>query len=199
MSGRLQCGTELSEVALAKELEVSRTPVHEALGRLVEEGMVQRSAKNKARVAQFDREDIAEFYQMRELLESASVEIAARRISEETLDELRRQIDALAASTDEVDWEARELRFDLHFHGVIAEATENRRLKRDVLRYHRLVRGLSVITGSLENLRRALSEHESILDAMQARDPDAARRAMAFHINSSLQTALRELDRSDGQ
>ena len=67
-----------------------------------------------------------------------------------------------------------------------------RRLQADVLRYRLLVRAFCRITGTMSNLVDALHEHLRILKALQARDPDAARRAMAHHIDARLKAVLKE-------
>src|SRR5579871_4312007 len=78
LSGRLASGTEMSEVALAAELGVSRTPVHEALRRLAADGLVDSLAHRQARVATFTRQDVVDIYEMRGVLETAAAERAAK-------------------------------------------------------------------------------------------------------------------------
>jgi DNA-binding GntR family transcriptional regulator len=69
LSGALASGMELSEVALAAELGVSRTPVHEALLRLAADGLVEDLSSRQARVASFSRSDIVEIYEVRQILD----------------------------------------------------------------------------------------------------------------------------------
>jgi DNA-binding GntR family transcriptional regulator len=193
LTGALRSGTELSEVALAAELGVSRTPVHEALRRLAADGLVD-SAANQARVARFSRQDIIEIYEMRSLLETAAAERAAEQLDRGQLTELRSAVDALNSSVDSRGWSTRALDFDVRFHNVLATATDNDRLRADIAKYRHLVRAFCRMSGNQQNLRAAMSEHARILDALEARDPAAARQAMADHIAARLQAVLSEID-----
>jgi DNA-binding GntR family transcriptional regulator len=190
ISGRLAGGTELNEVALAKQLDVSRTPVHEAVRRLVADGLIKVERHRRLRVAALSHEEVRQVYAMRRLLESAAAEMAASSIDDQALAELRRAADALAAAEGSLDWSAQALRFDVEFHDAIAAACGNDRLREDVSRYRLLVRGLCRMTGTTENLHDALAEHLVILNALERRDGSAARDAMATHIDARLNCVL---------
>jgi DNA-binding GntR family transcriptional regulator len=197
LTGSISSGTELSEVALAAELGVSRTPVHEALRRLAADGLVDSLAHRQARVAHFSRQDIVEIYEMRGLLETAAAERAARQLDTAQLAELREALDALADSNTR-GWTNRALDFDVRFHNLLAAATQNERLRAEIAKYRHLVRAFCRMSGTPQNLRDAMHEHARILKALEARDPAAARRAMAAHIDARLKAVLQELD-SAGQ
>lgn len=190
ISGRLAGGTELNEVALAKQLDVSRTPVHEAVRRLVGDGLIKVERHRRLRVAALSHEEVRQVYAMRRLLESAAAEMAASSIDNQALAELRRAADALAAAEGSLDWSVQALRFDLEFHDAIAAACGNDRLREDISRYRLLVRGLCRMTGTTENLHDALAEHLVILTALERRDGRAARNAMASHIDARLDCVL---------
>src|SRR5262245_32868720 len=194
LTGALASGTELSEVALAAELGVSRTPVHEALRRLAADGLVDSLAHRRARVSRFERQDIIDIYEMRGLLECAAAERAAKRIDEEQLAELRQAADALKSAAEGRGWAARFFDFDVRFHDALAAASGNQRLRAEIRKYRHLVRAFCRMSGSPENLRLALREHGRILDALKAGDGAAARRAMAAHVQARLDAVLRELD-----
>jgi DNA-binding GntR family transcriptional regulator len=193
LTGAIRSGTELSEVALAAELGVSRTPVHEALRRLAADGLVDSLVHRQARVAHFSRQDIVEIYEMRGLLETAAAERAAKQLDAEQLAELREALDALADASAR-GWTNRALDFDVHFHNVLAGAAGNERLRIEIAKYRHLVRAFCRMSGTPQNLRDAMQEHERILKALEARDPAAARKAMAAHIDARLAGMLRELD-----
>jgi DNA-binding GntR family transcriptional regulator len=193
LSGALPSGRELSEVGLAHELHVSRTPVHEALGRLSKDGLVEQTQSKKPRVARFTRTEIAEIYELRKLLEVAAAERAALHMTEPELSGLRRLAADLARNSSSREWPRRALDFDLRFHDAIARAAKNGRLRAEVARYRLLVRAFCRITGSPENLKDAFREHEAILRALEARDPEAAGKAMASHIDARVKVVLREI------
>jgi len=194
LSGTLASGAELSEVALAGELAVSRTPVHEALRRLAADGLVTQLANRRARVATFTRDDIREIYDMRMVLEAAAAERAAKQIDANELAALREEADALVEAPASRMWPGRAIDFDLRFHDTLASAAGNERLRAEVVKYRHLVRAFCRISGSADNLRKALDEHRRVLTALEARDAAAARSAMTAHIRARLEGVLRELD-----
>lgn len=194
LGGGLTAGAELNEVTLARELGVSRTPVHEALRRLAADGLVVQLANRRVRVAAFDRQDIVEIYEMRQVLECAAAERSARRMDRAELAELCREADALAASSGARNWTTRALDFDVRFHAALAAAAGNERLRADITKYRHLVRAFCRLSGSTTNLRAAVAEHRQIMDTLEARDARGARRAMAAHIDARLRAVLAELD-----
>jgi DNA-binding GntR family transcriptional regulator len=155
----------------------------------VADGLLEDSGR-RLRVTSFTRGEIVEIYEMRKLLEGAAAELAAVNIAADVVAELRDATKALFASQEAIDWNGRALAFDLRFHDALARGSGNERLYRDISRYRLLVRGLCRITGSQENLRQALAEHEQILAAIEARDPLAARDRMEAHIAARLEGVL---------
>lgn len=194
LSGTLAGGMELSEVALAAELGVSRTPVHEALLRLAADGLVEDLASRQARVARFTRQDLANIYEVRRILEPAAAELAAAKMTGEQLAELRAAADALDAAKVKRDWANRAIDFDLRFHDEVAAAAGNERLRQEIVKYRRLVRAFCRATGTRDNLQQAFAEHQRLLAALEARDARAARRAMDDHIAARLKCVLQEFD-----
>jgi len=192
VSGRLPSGSELNEVGLAEELQVSRTPVHEALRRLATDGLVELLATRRLRVARFDESNLLEIYDLRKLLECAAVERAAEHASDEDLAKLRTEFKALTAARKADDWITRAIAFDVAFHLQIAELSGNRQLGAEIAKYKRLVQVFCRITGTAENLWDACQEHGRILDALRVHDPVAARRAMKTHIEARQHVVLRE-------
>ena len=190
LSGSLAAGTEVSEVALAEALRVSRTPVHEAVGRLVKDGLLVQEPPRTLVVARFRRDDAVEIYEMRQLLESSAARRAAKLMSADTLRSLRAAADALDRERDAADWTARALDFDLRFHDTIAEAGGNRRLHADIARYRLLVRAFCRLTGTRENLLDAFQEHLAILAALEARDAAGAARLAAAHVDNRFKVTL---------
>lgn len=182
--GTLPSGTVLSEVALARQLEVSRTPVHDALRQLTKDGLVEQEKRRRARVARFTRDDIYEIFELRKYLEGPAAELAAGRMDQRQLGPLRAMAEQLAANPDAVDWTVQWADFDEQFHRTIAEASGNKRLAQDVSRYRLLHRGFNKLSTDPASLKKALAEHLEILDALEARDGARAREAMVRHINT---------------
>ncbi len=190
LSGVLGSGVEVSEAGLAHELNVSRTPVREALRRLAKESLLEQLPNRKFQVARFNRDDLREIYELRQLLESAAAEQAATRLSKDQLAKLRRASDALEAAPRDGSWNARALEFDLLFHDTLAEASGNRRLQDQIARLRILVRAFCRITATRENLEAAFREHQAVLRALEKRDPRAASKAMSDHVAARLNAVL---------
>lgn len=182
LSGRLQSGTVVSEVKLAQQLDVSRTPVHDALRQLAKDGLVEQRANRRAAIATFSHEDIYDIFEMRKLLEGEAARRAADLIDRQTLANLRAFAELLAADLTRPDWVDRWTDFDEQFHDAIAKASGSRRLWQDIVRYRLLHRGFNKLTTTVEVLQQALAEHGRILDSLEARDPNQARAAMVAHI-----------------
>jgi len=184
VSGRLSSGTVLSEVAVAKELSVSRTPVHDALRQLAKDGLVEQAPGRRSRVAEFSHDDVFEIFEMRKFLEGPAAELAATRMDRRQLIPLRATADDLAATTDDPDWVQRWIDYDDEFHQLIAEACGNKRLCKDISSYRLSHRGLNKLATNVDCLQKALAEHYEILDALERSDPEGARAAMIAHLDT---------------
>jgi DNA-binding GntR family transcriptional regulator len=193
LTGKLPGGTELSEVALAAELGVSRTPVHEAIRRMVPDRLIEVLPNRTVRVVWFGVEDLVEVYEMRKLLEPASAERAARRLSVEELAELRAAANALEKSSGKKGWIEQAFDFDDWFHTRLAAACCNGRLQAEIAKYRRLACVFCRMIDDFPRLLQAFREHLLILEAMERRDPFQARRAMEDHIESRMQAVLQEV------
>lgn len=193
VSGGVPSGSELNTVELSKQLDVSRTPVKEAIKLLLRDGLIEQVNNHKARVVQFSRDDVIEIYDVRKILESTAAELAAKFIDDETLKSLRKELNSLLRNRDDVDWSKKVREFDVHFHDTLAAASKNRRLRADVARYRLLVRSFCRMTGKASVLVDALKEHLEIVKAMETRRPAVARKAMAKHIQLRAETVLLQL------
>lgn len=186
IDGRREAGAALSIDGIARELDVSPTPVREALARLEHTGMVRRIALRGYRVAPlFTPSELAQLTDARLVLEPVNAELACARSTPELLDELRKTIDRLRTAPTGASYaEFRDYwKADEDFHRLIAEHSGNpfilnayRTLGGQVQRF-RFFAGHGVT-----DAEAAIEEHTRILDAFVAGDPAAARDAMASHL-----------------
>lgn len=95
LSDRLLPGTELSEVALSKELAISRGPIREAMGRLAAEGLITMRPRRRAEVRSLTPQELIDAYQVREALEVMAVRLAIPRVTEADLSRLEGLIDQM--------------------------------------------------------------------------------------------------------
>jgi DNA-binding GntR family transcriptional regulator len=206
-SGDLAAGSPLSEVALATEIGVSRTPVREAIGQLAAEGILQKISGRGTVVAEPTRQDIVDLYELREALEVYAVGHVARRglkPDESTL--LGQLVDEIAAVKDRLvrsgkttlsgDLLQRFLAADLRFHTVLLQAAGNRRMSK-VLGDTRLL--LRIFTMRREDHTAALLTqvqryHRRILEAVTHGNGPKAAQLLGEHIQASLQERLAEYE-----
>jgi DNA-binding GntR family transcriptional regulator len=182
--GQLKPGAILSAVGWAEKLQVSRTPVHDALRMLTADGLVESPPGRRAQVADFTKDDLWEIFEMRRLLEGAAAGLAAGRMDGRQLAPLRAEARALTKTKNPTEWTKLWSDFDEHFHEAIAAACGNKRLQRDIDRYRLIHRGFNRISTDYHSLQSAFHEHMEILESLERRDGEAARAAMEKHISN---------------
>ncbi|MGR9092584.1 MAG: GntR family transcriptional regulator [Gammaproteobacteria bacterium] len=184
-SGELAAGDRLKEREICDELDVSRTPVREALRRLQADGLVVIEPRRGGVVAGINASEADEIYSLGMLLESFGAGLAAKRATEEDLAELDAIIDAMDKTLRKDSPTSRsaylELDSDLHRH--ILRITGNRHLGRLI----RQVVGLPILIQafthySRADLLRSLEQHRTIVAALRAGDAEWAEAAMRAHI-----------------
>lgn len=179
---RLAPGERVTEAGLAKQLGVSKTPVREALLRLHAVGLVHLDGRRGARVVALSRKATEEAYEVREALESHVVRLAAARLTDEHLAILSELADLSVRCATARDWD-QAITADEDFHMQIAEAAHNAHLKK-------LVRDSIDLVAALRERETPRPEaslacalaHQSIVDALKARDPDTAEARMRAHV-----------------
>ncbi|WP_404827856.1 GntR family transcriptional regulator [Conexibacter stalactiti] len=182
VDGRLRAGELYSVARLAERLQVSRTPVREALLLLERQGMVRFERNRGARVLESSAHDLDEVFALRLLLEVPAARRAAELVGERELAELTAILDAMREQIDGGDERAFMIH-DRRFHEALLAAAGNRRLVgvvgslRDFVRF----RGASTV-GRGRDLRAIYDEHVRILDALRAGDAAAVGDAMRDHL-----------------
>jgi len=193
LEGELTGGDELSEVTLAEQYQVSRTPVREALARLVADGLVSNGPNRKATVLTFSRQLVVEIYQVRQFLEAGAAELAARRFDRSELTRLQIAAANVQPGSDPL-WQERALAFDLDLHRTIARQCGNRRLETEIRRCTNFMPILQRLAGRRDDrLQQAYDEHLRILDALAKADPQRASREMRDHVASALAILLNDV------
>ncbi len=181
----LEPGAVLSDRQLAQELDVSRTPVRDALRQLESTGLVERRGRVGWAVTRVDVRDVEELFELRCLLEPAGLS----RIAEWDDDRLRRFATLFddfetPMSTEDI---ARYLQVDDEFHETIVAAAENRRLTRAYRTLSRELARFRHFTSYRYEGRvdQSLGEHRAICSAIARRDAPAAADALVAHIRSA--------------
>ena len=186
LNGYFEAGEKLDQDRIAEELEVSRTPVREAMRRLESEGFVKVRPHYGAFIAVVSRQEIHEVYEIRRLLEAEIVRQVTPLIPESVLDELDRLLTEIQAQFDAGDI-TKHFESDVYFHDTIANFIENKLLKEVldgltnrismVLRFAQLQPGPHLI--------ESFKEHRAIFEVIRQRDPEQAAELMRVHLEWS--------------
>ena len=190
LTGELPRGTSLGEVALAKRLGVSRTPLRSALHRLSEEGLVEIQANKGAKVIGINTSDLVDIYTIRQRLEGLASSLAAKRISKEELRELEESVDLAEFYVNRNDTEhIKEL--DTVFHSIIYKASGSRFLAMTLSELHKKIKAYRKrsldVPGRLLN---TISEHREILEAIKNGEAERADELTSLHIERALENML---------
>jgi DNA-binding GntR family transcriptional regulator len=181
------------ESAVAKELDVSRTPVREALRELVSEGWLEAIPHYGARVVEWTEKDALEVFEIRLILEPMAIGASANRIDSDTLTHLKDLAEQMESLVDKVAGQGNARNeiaaLNHEFHQELINACGNERL---ISLLQNLVR-LSVIRRNFNqynaaNLNRSMRHHREVLDAIESKNS-----AWAQHVMTSHLLAAREL------
>lgn len=196
LSGAAAPGSLINERRLADTLEMSRTPVRDALLMLEGEGLLVRQGARGLQIRQMRVEEFMDALQVRLLLEPEAARIAAGRIAPAELAELRPRLEALlaqAAAGGDVDRE--EVRaVDDGLHGLIADAVGNAQMSA-IIRTLRRQTQIFDLKSLPERRQDTCREHLAILAALAAGDGAAAAEAMRVHLEAVRQSILARLAR----
>ena len=185
LSGVLPDGSKLTEQAVCKRYNVSRTPVREALRQLEADGLISNIPNRGAYVTGLTRRDISDLFDLRALFEVQAAEWAIKRIGSEDIDRLSESLDFMEFYTLRDDVE-KVLSFNSQFHSIIYAGTKNRMIQKTLSIYHTYLKySAPHKTYTEESLKAILEEHKAILEAFEARNVAAGRKAMEFHMEQS--------------
>lgn len=188
----IEPGSRASIDGIARQLNVSPTPVREALARLESEGLVVKQAlKGYTAAPLLDSEGLRQLFEMRRLMEPYATRNAVGELTTETLAELEELCEAMHASGEAA--QSGDDRFrdykdfadqDAAFHRIIAEHSGNALLSDAIarLRSHMHQYRIYFKHGVVEETS---GEHEAVLEALRAGDAAAAERAMLDHVTKS--------------
>ncbi len=192
LNGELIAESALSEYQLAEELQLSRTPVREAVKRLEREGLVQAIPNRGTFVAKLTAEDISEIYQVREQLEGFAARLAAETMPDEVIERLEKEIGTLNMLASEGHL-AEIVNSDVRLHQQIIAATQNSRLIALLGTLDdQMYRVRALFPQSPQWLKDTLVEHAKIVEAIKAHNGPGAEKAMKAHLRSAREHAVRQ-------
>lgn len=183
LSGQLQPGFRIDEAALIRQFKVSRTPLREAIKALIATGLLESRPRQGVTVASVSIPTLMEMFEMMAMLEGACAKYAARRASAAEVAALetihKRLQDELGAANPErfyeINREFHEALYDASHTTFVADQT--RSLHKRVSMYRKQI---TYLPG---RMAATIDEHERIIAAVKARDPQAAALAGSEHVN----------------
>ena len=198
LNGDLAPGASLSVPELARSLGISRSPVHQAVQRLVADGLAKDIPHRGAVVAEFSLRDLYEVNELRLALESLAACLAATRLDDDHRRMIQLQLDAHAQAALDGDVDS-YVAADKAFHAAICEASGNTRLVESL---ERLLNQQFITHHAAARVKgrmaQAHQEHREIAQALYDGDPVAAERAMRRHIQGVLSVLEEQATPEDG-
>jgi DNA-binding GntR family transcriptional regulator len=182
LNGRYKAGESLIESRIADEMNVSRTPVREAIRQLELEGLLVYIPNKGAIVKGLSSEDIRDIFQIRIKIESIAAKRAASNITPSQLKELKEAVEFEKFYTNKGDTE-QILKFDTKFHEIIFRASGSRLLDRTLTSFHHYIqRARSLSLKDMTRAKKTLSEHRAIMKAIEKGDKEKAEALMEEHV-----------------
>ena len=194
---RIRPGERLNEVALARQLETSRTPLREALNRLISEQLIEFQPGRGFFCRDLTPSSVFELYELRTIIEVATVRLAIERADAADIAALHHTLytDGLAYAGRSV----RELTSqDETFHIGIAELAGSSELVRQLTLINDRIRYIRWIDMA-ERAAHTRGEHKLIMTAIEARDADAAALLMRTHIERRMDQVVDSVKRGYAQ
>ena len=192
LSDRLQSGQRLNQESIAKKLQISRTPIREALHRLRSEGLIEMSETGGFRVCRLSLEELEELFDIRSRLEGYLIRSACKNIPEDEIKRLSRYIRnsekaVVAENSDDI------FKWNTKFHDLLQQYAKDKQrtnniianMKEHMLRYRKNT------LYYLDAAERSIVAHKKVLFALQLRDADLCEYLIQKHIQESKEDAIR--------
>ena len=191
--GRYGPGARLHLEDLAEQYGTSVTPVREALQMLSQEGLVTAKPHAGFYVTQITLKQLRDMLELREILEVASAERAARQITDEQIAELK-GVHAGYTGDDETSYE-RYVTENRRFHYLIAQASGNQELAETLRRLHDRLARFFVFVHTGEEVER---RHRRLIEALHARDEDMVKKVMREEVQETERITMEHVIQKDG-
>lgn len=190
---RYNPGDKISVEELSRELGVSRTPLWGAINRLEAEGIVEIVPRQGVYLINYDPQRVIEIYIAREALEGMAARLAAEKITDRQIANLKSNVD------DQMDYLRRGdvdryYASALEFHEQVVRISQNQTLERLLMSVLAQIRAMRVQRKYMPtHLPQSCDDHERLLQAMRLRDPDRAEREARSHIRDLTEEVRRSL------
>ncbi len=191
LTGMLPPGEQITEVSIADQLKVSRTPTREAIRMLEQEGLIVIIPRKGAFVTGIkSMKEINDIFQVRVVLEGLAASLAAENITVKQLEKLNQQTELITSCLANADIKGC-IEIDTAFHRLICEASANDMLQKilDNL-FEQITRFRGASLGSAGRLKEALDEHIALAQAITDREPEKAQELAIAHLENAKNCVL---------
>lgn len=193
VEGQVAPGAKLNERALSEELKVSRTPLREAIKMLAAEGLVELLPNRGAIALQLSQADILDTFEVMAGLEGQSGELAAQRITDAELAEIRAMHYEMMAAYTRRDLST-YYQLNSAIHRAINAAARNPVLTATYNQVNARLQALRFRSNQDgEKWKRAMQEHEQMIQALAAHDPVAMRSVLIAHLGNKRDVVIEQL------
>ena len=188
--GDLHAGERLVVANLANHMNISATPIREALVELESIGIVTILPHRGAICNPFGPKQLSELFQIRRILEVEAIKHTCDWLSQENMEsllELKAEMEQLQkADNVDVSWSEKEVDLDICLHDLIAEYCGSHRLKHEIKRYGHLMTSLRISCSNWQNIQQdALNDHIAIIDALLNQNKSLAANLIQQHIENT--------------
>lgn len=192
-SGDVMPGDRVREEEIAARINLSRTPVREALRRLEADGIIEHRPRSGAVIRQLSHSEIVELYEMRVVLERTATNLAAQHGVAAEFNMLQTLNEQIAKEIADPNAAAETNR---KFHRILYKAGRNRFLldSARALDNSLLLLGPTTFTDE-ERIDLVVKQHQNIIDALKSRDAYAASAAAEAHLQTSLHARIKEMEK----
>ncbi len=183
----LEAGSWIDELRIAQALGISRTPLREALKVLAAEGLVTMKVRRGAYVTEVSEKDLRDVYHLLSLLESDAARVVATSGTDEQMTQIQFLQTELEGAVGDRD---RFFQINENFHMLLLDIADNRwrdQMVADLRKVMKLNRHHSLFKEG--RIAQSLAEHQSIVQALVARQPEQAAQRMTAHFMNGLQAA----------
>ncbi len=192
VNGQLVAGTRVAEPDLADKFGISRTPIREAFRQLESEGFITVIPRKGAIVASLSHKDVAEFYDLKAVLEGYAARIAAKKLTEKDIlkmETVNRQMEAAAEKKDV----RKVLALHNEFHNIFLKACGNEKLHSIVQNLVMQFQRFRLILAMPGRVEGTIRQHREIIEAFRKQDSSLAESLVQKNALYGKKILLREL------
>lgn len=193
LNGNLKPGERLQEKKIAEELNVSRSPVREAIKELIGEGLLESIPNKSITVKKLSKKDIIDIFEFRSIIEKYAIENAIKNITEETIKILDEILNELKESYNSNDVD-KYIRADIKLHDTLIYLSENMVVYKAFINIFSIIQPFRIISlHSKKRFEESYLEHKGIIEGLKEKDSEKAWKYDSVHLQLAKEEILNYL------